>query len=478
MSNDHPHDKKDSEDLVTLMPGSSVIDIGELRRAQNREDFDETDLDQEARMMIEEFESDPEMKKDVLESFNPGESDENLDRIAEAVTVQEQEDIIKMEALSIEVAGELQALNDLFIAEDRILEDENLRKELLGDDSSDDEVLSEDMSEEDAALRAALPKADGNGNYDLDDLASCIDTLLFYSDKPISLKKIKDMLEMSDAADEPILQAIENLKTTFQSSNRGFEIAEIAGGYQFRTKSSKAPLLRKLAKVQVQRLSRGAMETLTICAYKQPCTKDDIDSVRGVDSSHFIRTLLDRKLIEVSGRSEAPGRPMIYSTTDTFLEVFGLMALTGLPPLREIEAMVPQMAATEEGGEDPRVLQMRKMVGQMKTEANHLDYDSKEDERILQDIRDRVKSIDISTPYLERQKQLAAEGITGEDAEIILAKEFGFDTATSGGEPIENDTPSELPLQDQSEEQLSLEELEQIAKLNAGRSLDSEIKSE
>jgi segregation and condensation protein B len=220
------------------------------------------------------------------------------------------------------------------------------------------------------------------------------------------------------------------------------------------------------------------METLTICAYKQPCTKDDIDSVRGVDSSHFIRTLLDRKLIEVSGRSEAPGRPMIYSTTDTFLEVFGLMALTGLPPLREIEAMVPQMAATEEGAEDPRVLQMRKMVGQMKTEANHLDYDSKEDERILQDIRDRVKSIDISTPYLERQKQLAAEGITGEDAEIILAKEFGFDTATSGGEPIESSTPSELKLQDQSEEQLSLEEIEQIAKLNAVRSLDSEIKPE
>jgi segregation and condensation protein B len=381
-----------------------------------------------------------------------------------------------MEALSVEVAGELRAMNDIFIAEDRILEDDNLRNSLLETESPDDEVLAEDMSEEDAALRAALPKPDEEGNYDLDDLASCIDTLLFYSDKPLSLKKIKDMLEMADSPDEPLLQAIENLKLAFQSSNRGFEIAEIAGGYQFRTKLSKAPLLRKLAKVQIQRLSRGAMETLTICAYKQPCTKDDIDSVRGVDSSHFIRTLLDRKLIEVSGRSEAPGRPMIYSTTDTFLEVFGLMDLGGLPPLREIEAMVPQMAASAEGAEDPRVLQMRKMVGQMKTEANHLDYDSKEDERILQDIKDRVKSIDISTPYLERQKQLAAEGITGEDAEIILAKEFGFDAATSGGEAIT--PPSTEETESGSEEQLSLRELEQIAKMNAERNIDSEVNQE
>jgi segregation and condensation protein B len=214
------------------------------------------------------------------------------------------------------------------------------------------------------------------------------------------------------------------------------------------------------------------METLTICAYKQPCTKDDIDQVRGVDSSHFIRTLLDRKLIEVSGRSEAPGRPMIYSTTDTFLEVFGMMNLGGLPPLREIEAMVPQMAATEEGGEDPRVIQMRKMVGQMKIESNHLDYDAKEDERILQEIRDRVKSIDVSTPYLERQKALAEQGITGEEAEELLAKEFGFDSITSGGEPVSEEVPAE------SEEQLSLDELEQIARLNAARNLEAEATTE
>ena len=168
------------------------------------------------------------------------------------------------------------------------------------------------------------------------------------------------------------------------------------------------------------------MESLTIVAYKQPCTKDEIDKVRGVDSSHFIRTLLDRKLIEVSGRSEAAGRPMIYATTDTFLEVFGLMDLKGLPPLHEIEAMVPQMAAASEGEEDPRVIQMRNMVHQMKVESNHLDYNAKEDDLILQEIRDRVKAIDITTPYMARQKALAEQGIQGDEADMMLAKEFGF----------------------------------------------------
>jgi segregation and condensation protein B len=343
-------------------------------------------------------------------------------------------------------------------AEDAPSDELTFGAENTGDEMLEDGVEAEDMSEEDQALKDALPHADENGEFNLEDIQSCIEALLFYSDKSVSLKKLKEMLEMTEADDAPILQAIENLKAAYQSNAHGFEVAEIAGGYQLRTKASKAPLLRKLAKVQVQRLSRGAMETLTIVSYKQPCTKDDIDQVRGVDSSHFIRTLLDRNLIAVTGRSEAAGRPMIYETTDTFLEVFGLMDLKGLPPLHEIEAMVPQLAMTEEG-EDPRVVQMRKMVHQMKVEANHLDYNAKEDEAILQEIRDRVKSIDITTPYLARQKALADEGIVGEEADAILAQEFGFARASSGGEPIADATGSEgqpeLPLEGQQEPEIS-----------------------
>ena len=469
--NQHTDHEFDSENMVSFVPGSSIIDIGELRRAQEidailEEDEEvqpENDLDQEARLLRAELDQDPEMKKDVLADFEETTSDEELKNLASKIDEQGQTDLKHYQALAEEVSEEMKTMNHQFIEEDKLLESEiakeiekdhaieaaaNLQNSLNELSESDED---EEMSEEDTALKAALPQVDEEGNIDLDDLQSCIEALLFYSDRPVSLKKLKEMLEMPDVDNAPIRDAIELLKQEFSKRAHGFEIAEIAGGYQLRTKASTAPLLRKLAKVQIQRLSRGAMETLTIVAYKQPCTKDDIDIVRGVDSSHFMRTLLDRDLIEVTGRSEAAGRPMIYATTNKFLEVFGLMDLTGMPPLHEIEAMVPQMAAAEEGAEDPRVIQMRKLVHQMKTESNHLDYNAREDENILQEIRDRVKSIDISTPYLERQKQLAAEGITGEEAEELLAKEFGFASQSASTEEtqphlMDSVTPAEQEL--------------------------------
>ena len=438
----------DSDDeMVAFVPGSSVIDIGELRRAQENTEYGETTLDEDAQTIIEEIENDPELKKDVLSDFEESASDETLEKISSQISEQEAERMKEYEALSIEVSDELKTMNQILVEEDVALETS------IAESGETDEVEAEEMSEEDLSLKAALPQIDENGNPDLDDLQSCIEALLFYSDRPVSLKKLKEMLEMPEADDRFILEAISLLKFEFEKRSHGFEIAEIAGGYQLRTKASKAPLLRKLANVQVQRLSRGAMETLTIVCYKQPCTKDDIDQVRGVDSSHFIRTLLDRKLIEITGRSEAAGRPMIYQTTDTFLEVFNLMDLRGIPPLREIEAMVPQMAAAEDGQEDPRVMQMRKLVHQMKTESNHLDYDAREDEKILQDIRDRVKSIDITTPYLARQKELADQGITGEEAEALLAREFGFVKSEETVQPLEAVQP-ELPAAEHTAEEI------------------------
>ena len=451
-SDQNEHD----DELVSFVPGSSGIDVGELRRAQQNELDQEANLDEEAELLRSELENDLELKKDVLEGYDAKESNEDLSRIADRVLLSETENLQAMEQLASETSDELRALNDIFIAEDKLLEGRMAQETMeeaeamsaartmsSSDAQSDSNIESEEMSEEDQSLKNALPKPDENGEYNLDDLQSCIEALLFYSDRSVSLKKLKEMLEMVDAEDAPLLEAIERLKISYAGDHHGFEVAEIAGGYQLRTKSSKAPLLRKLARIQVQRLSRGAMETLTLVAYKQPCTKDDIDQIRGVDSSHFIRTLLDRKLIEVSGRSEAAGRPMIYATTDTFLEVFGLMDLRGLPPLHEIEAMLPQMAANLEGEEDPRVIQMRKMVHQMKIDSNPLDYDAKEDEKILQEIRERIKAIDVTTPYLARQKQLADEGIQGEEAEAILAREFGFERKS---EPEAHETQAEMPL--------------------------------
>jgi segregation and condensation protein B len=200
-------------------------------------------------------------------------------------------------------------------------------------------------------------------------------------------------------------QAIARVQEDYAGRKHGFELVEVNGGFQFRTKPGKAALAKKLVKVQVQRLSSGAMETLALVAYKQPCMKEDIDKVRGVDSSYFVRGLLDRRLIKITGRSELPGRPMLYATTEEFLELFGLADLSALPPLHELEKMIPASESGKPEEEDPRVREMRRLVAEMKagTEAR-LSYDPKEDARLLTEIRERVAAIPSTTPYLEEQK--------------------------------------------------------------------------
>lgn len=446
------HPKEEQDEVVSMVPGASVIDIQSLRAEMN----DETDA------LLNELANDKELQKDVLEGFEAAVNDQELEQLSESVQAATEKQNREYAKLAKKVAKQLnedlELTNQMMISEDQALE-----ASIAADSDADSEssVETEEMSEQDAELKAALPQLNENGEYHLEDLQSCIEALLFYSDRPLSIKKMKEMLEMESASNEVLLQAVDAIKAQYANDARGFEVADIAGGYQLRTKPKLAPLLRKLAKVQVQRLSRGAMETLTIVAYKQPCTKDDIDQVRGVDSSHFIRTLLDRRLIEIQGRSESAGRPMIYATTEHFMEVFGIMDLSALPALREIEAMVPQMAAAEAGAEDPRVVQMRKLVQQMKADGGALDYDAKEDDQILAEIRERVKTIDVTTPYLARQKELAEQGIVGEAADELLAKEFGFDTRPEAASAeMSTETSAEISAEELAQIAITAEQLE------------------
>jgi segregation and condensation protein B len=228
--------------------------------------------------------------------------------------------------------------------------------------------------------------------------------------------------------------AIANLQARYARFSHGIELAEIAHGYQFRTKPIRAPLAKKLAKIQTQRLSTGAMETLAIVAYKQPVLKDDVDKIRGVDSSHFIRGLLDKKLIKISGRSELPGRPMVYATTNEFLEIFSLKSLDALPPLKELESMIPGSQSGNPDDGDPRVKKLRELVASMNSDKSvSLLYDPKEDEKFLTEIRERVKSIEIVTPTLQAQ---AAEDKAAALSQINhkwikQSHRFPFDTSFS-----------------------------------------------
>ncbi len=296
---------------------------------------------------------------------------------------------------------------------------EQNRSEAVEAESADaKEATPQTDDESDASPLPPAPFA-GLSGQELDPavVQSSIESVLFVSDRPLSLQRLKDIL--GDTVETAVYEAaIQALQARYQDSAHGIELCEIASGYQFRTKPTSARAVQRLAKVQTQRLTKGAMETLAIVAYKQPTMREDIDKIRGVDSSHFLRTLLERGLVEMAGRSELPGRPILYRTTKFFLELFGLGNLDGLPPLQEIEAMVPHVQADET---DPTLLEIRKLVTKMNLDGailkNPLEADSEvetEDQRLLREIRERISAIPIATPYLD---ELQAEPSTNENTE-------------------------------------------------------------
>ena len=165
-----------------------------------------------------------------------------------------------------------------------------------------------------------------------------IEALLFASPDPLTQKKINSIFD----ADPPVLAAlIERLQKKYNKNGNAFEILSVAGGYQIRTRSEYDFFVRRLiAKTGQSHLSQAALETLSIIAYKQPISRLNIDSIRGVDCAGVIKTLLKKSLIKISGRDDSPGRPLIYKTTDTFLKSFGLNKLSDLPKLKEITELI------------------------------------------------------------------------------------------------------------------------------------------
>ena len=165
-------------------------------------------------------------------------------------------------------------------------------------------------------------------------IKSVIEALLFASEKPLTIEQVKNVLDNLEG--QQIRQLIEELRAEYEQSNRGIRITEIAGGFQMVTQPTLAVFLKKLFKGRhVERLSKPALETLAIIAYKQPVTKLEIESLRDVNVDGVVKNLLDKDLIRVAGRRKAPGRPFVFGTTRQFLEYFGLKSLEELPKIEE-----------------------------------------------------------------------------------------------------------------------------------------------
>jgi segregation and condensation protein B len=171
----------------------------------------------------------------------------------------------------------------------------------------------------------------------MEDIKNIIESLLFVAEDPLTMDSIKKALDSTDS--NAIRNVLNELSSEYEARKGGFFLREVAGGYQIRTRPEYSQWIRRLLKPNALRLSNAALETLAIVAYKQPVIRSDIEHLRGVDCGGILRMLLERKLIRVVGRKEIPGRPMIYTTTKKFLELFELKDLRDLPSPKEIEEL-------------------------------------------------------------------------------------------------------------------------------------------
>jgi segregation and condensation protein B len=171
-----------------------------------------------------------------------------------------------------------------------------------------------------------------------DTLCGAIETIIFMSDKPISIQKIKAQID-PELPLRVIHESLSKLQNGYEEKHHGIRLVEVAEGYQFRTKATYSKFVQNLFKINALVLTPTALEVLAIIAYKQPVSKTEVERIRGVDSSHIIRALMDKRLVKITGRSEELGRPSLFGTTEEFLEVFNLSDISALPPEFELEEM-------------------------------------------------------------------------------------------------------------------------------------------
>jgi segregation and condensation protein B len=231
-----------------------------------------------------------------------------------------------------------------------------------------------------------------------DELMSAVESLLFASDRPQSAAVLKAAFQGTKVRVADIRAAVERLQIEYSNASRGVVIDEVAGGYQIRTKPSNQKYLVRTVKARPFRLSGPALEVLAIVAYKQPCTKSMVDEIRGVESGHLMRGLLDRGLIHFAGKSELPGRPMSYETTRKFLEIFNLRNIQELPTLNEIDQLIPEGI----GDEAEKKPELKDITGALSAEVQTQSYSVGEEE--LVDISSELKAIETTTAFFEEEK--------------------------------------------------------------------------
>lgn len=248
-------------------------------------------------------------------------------------------------------------------------------------------------------------------------LRSIIESILFTTDKPISIALIKQAFKGTQIKSKDIREALQALSDEYNQSSRGFTLDEIAGGFQLRTKADNLKYLRQGVKARPFRLSGPALEVLSIVAYKQPTTKHQIDEIRGVESGHLLRALMEKHLLTFGERSDLPGKPMFYETTRKFLEIFGLRNLQELPSLHEIDQLIPEGIG---GEEEKKKETLSDLTGQLSETVGTGSYSVGEEE--LLKITDELSTITTSSDFFEQEKERQRQKRDADRAQDIREK--------------------------------------------------------
>jgi len=260
-----------------------------------------------------------------------------------------------------------------------------------------------------------------------------VEALILASPEPVSLRRVCDVME--GVTPGRVREAIDDLNNVYMGCGTSFRIREVAGGYQFYILPDFEQAIKSLlTKQRTMRLTQAALETLAIIAYKQPVTKIDIEHIRGVATDGVLHNLLQHKLIAIAGRTDAPGRPLLYKTSDEFLKFFGLNRLSDLPRMEEIEEMIRQA----EGPREQTQMQFGEAQGREKERE-----DEQDDIEHFAEARetDDQSAFDTDSPADEEESDLSEFGEDSAETDQAVPE---YDSEDSGETPSGDNGQSDL----------------------------------
>ena len=247
---------------------------------------------------------------------------------------------------------------------------------------------------------------------------AAVESLLFLAEKPVPVDELRAATGLEAVR---VRKALDELSGHYREGVSGVVLHEVAGGWQLRTAPDSAPFARRFLRVKPQRLTRAALETLAIVAYRQPVTRPEIEDIRGVDSGAVVKALLERRLVKILGKKEEPGRPILYGTSKEFLEFFALKDLASLPTLREFHELseehreiVEKEAPPEDRGLEGIVAELSDPATRAALEAGRAEGDAALDdlERAMRDADDKARAataaLDAARPADEPEPQEGA----------------------------------------------------------------------